>query len=142
MSNSFEWHREVNLKNAEARIYLHTEKGGDEGRVMWEIFPTVYSGNAPGLLYRIMQTWEDVTKTAIALKVIAGRIHDGEDVVPGTNAAPVMLYLQAAGEFGAGLRVVLSEEEALLLMHALTQAAEHATKLAPLAVATRLPGRQ
>jgi hypothetical protein len=142
MSNSFEWHREVNLKNAEARIYLHTEKGGDEGKVIWEIFPTTYSGTDPGIMYRIMQHWHEVLKSAIALKLIAEHIHNGVDVVPGTNYSPVMLYLQAAEEFGAGLRLVLSEEEALLLMHALTQAAEHATKTAPLAVATRLPRRQ
>jgi hypothetical protein len=141
MSDKFELSRVVNLRSAEATVYLHTERQGDEGRVMWEIFPAAYSGNSPGVLYRIMQGWEEAIKTAVALRQVAAYIHDGLSVVPGTNAAPVMLYLQAAGEFGAGLRLVLTEEDALTLMNELTTVAEHATKAAPIVVATKLPGR-
>lgn len=142
MTDNFSLSRVVNLKNAEATIYLHTERGGEQGKVMWEVFPNNYSGNAPGVLYRVMQPWKQALETAVAMQVTAKNIADGVDRVTGTNYAPVMFYLQAAGEFGAMLRLVLSEEECLTLMHALTQVAEHATKLAPITVAVSLPKRQ
>lgn len=126
----------VELIAAEAQCLLTATRGGDQGRVMLEFLPAAYTGNAPGILVRFMLTWDQATKFAVALKAQAGNIRAGIDVVPGTGAAPVMLYL--AGTFGPGLRLVLTAEDAERLVHGLTRATEFATQAPGIDVVRKL----
>lgn len=130
--------RHVELLAAEAIAEITASRGGDGGRVLLELMP-VFSGNAPGILFRCIMHWKYALEFAIALKDIAEKIRQGIDVVPGTNAAPVMLYFPPLGHFaGQGVRVVFTPEDAERLMHGVTQVAEFATQLAPLDVVRKL----
>lgn len=102
-------------------------RGGELGRVMFEVFP-VHGGNAPGMLLRFMMHWSDCLKFAIALKAHQQNIKDGIDVVPGTGSSPIMFYLTPQGEWGAGLRLILTEADCETWMHLITEGANFATK--------------
>lgn len=131
--------RKVELVAAEATAIITASRGGDAGRVLLELYPAAFTGNAPGILFRCIMHWKYALEFAVALKATAERIREGVDVVPGTNAAPVMLYFPPLGEFaGQGVRVVFTPEDAERLMHGVTQVAEFATTLAPLDVVRRL----
>jgi hypothetical protein len=127
----------VELIAGEGTCKLTATRGGDEGRVLAEFYPQ-HTGNAPGMLFRVMLGWQDATKLAVALKATAEAIRAGVDVVPGTAAAPVMVYFPPFGNFGPGLRLVLTAEDAERLMHGVIKATEFATQAPGIDVVRRL----
>jgi hypothetical protein len=118
----------VDLIGAQVRVQMTASRGGALGRVMIEVFPYPFEGNAPGMVSRYMLHWKQATKLAMALKVAGEHIRDGVDVVPGTNYSPVMFYLGQGGEFDPGIRVVINADECDTWMHIILDAAKFAAR--------------
>lgn len=130
------WMKELPLISAEAKVIMTASRGGNDGKLMLEIFPFPHSGNAPGMLSRYMLHWRQALALAIALaKAFAPAIKGGQDVAAGTNYAPVMLELGQGGAYDPGIRLVLTEDDCLTWAHLLTDGAEFASKQPGLIVA-------
>jgi len=130
------WGEFVDLISAGVRVSMAASRGGADGKVMVLVYPYPHEGPDPGFMSRYMLKWKDATKLAMALKDVAGRIHNGA-VVEGTNYMPVMFNLGQGGEWDPGIRLVVTEDDCINWGTHLLRGAEFACQEPRLVVASK-----